>query len=142
MQNKIWNKFILVLKWLVAVIFIFAGVSKILNPDVFARDIDNYRIFSYFLVTIIAIVLPWLEVLCGVFLIFGKWQKGAAVTLLILAFMFLVAISSAMARGLDITCGCFTMTTEVTKVGYLRLAEDMILFGIIILINFKILSKI
>jgi len=141
MKSKSWDRLILLLKWLVAALFIFAGISKILNPDNFARDIDNYRLLPYLLVTLMAIILPWLEVLCGIFVIVGRWQKGAAFALLVLAFMFLIAISSAFARGLDITCGCFSMTIEGTKIGYTRLIEDIILFGLIILINIKELRE-
>ena len=111
-----------------------------MNPAAFARDIDNYRLLPYFLVTIMAIILPWLEVLCGIFLIFGRWRKGAAFILLFLTFIFLIAIGSAVARGLDITCGCFSMTVEGTKIGYTRLAQDIVLFGVIVLINFRELS--
>jgi uncharacterized membrane protein YphA (DoxX/SURF4 family) len=122
-------------RWLIAAIFIFAGIAKILNPENFARDIDNYRMLPYLLVTIMAIILPWLEILCGIFLIIGKWEKGAAFMLLILTMMFIVAMSSAIFRGLDITCGCFAMTAEGTKVGMTRLIQDSILFGIILIIN-------
>ncbi len=141
MRSKSWDRLTLLLRWFVAAIFIFAGTSKILNPDTFARDIDNYRLLPYLLVTIMAIILPWLEVLCGIFLIVGKWKKGAAITLLVLTFMFLIAIGSAIARGLDITCGCFSMTIEGTKVGYTRLVEDVVLFGLIILVNIKDLRE-
>jgi uncharacterized membrane protein YphA (DoxX/SURF4 family) len=127
----------LLLKWLIAALFIFAGINKILNPANFAHNIDNYRLLPYLLVTLMAIILPWLEILCGIFLIVGKWQKGASLTLLVLIFMFLIAIGSAIARKLDITCGCFSTSREGTKVGYTRLIEDIILLGLILLINFK-----
>jgi uncharacterized membrane protein YphA (DoxX/SURF4 family) len=125
------------LKWLIAALFIFAGINKILNPANFAHNIDNYRLLPYLLVTLMAIILPWLEILCGIFLIVGRWQKGASLTLLVLIFMFLIAIGSAIARELDITCGCFSTSSEGTKVGYTRLIEDIILLGLILLINFK-----
>jgi putative oxidoreductase len=141
MRNKSWNRLILLLRWLVAALFIFAGISKILNPETFARDLDNYRLLPHLLVTIMAVILPWLEVLCGIFLIVGTWKKGAAFTLLVLTFMFLIAISSAIARGLDITCGCFSMTIEGMKVGYSRLIEDVVLFALILLINIKELRE-
>ncbi len=137
MQSKSWDRLFLLVKWLIAALFIFAGISKILDPVTFARDIDNYRLLPYLLVTLMAIILPWLEVLCGIFLIIGSWKKGAAFLLLLLTFMFLIAISSAIARGLDITCGCFSRTLEGTKVGYTKLIEDVILFVIILLINLR-----
>ncbi|HEX9974597.1 MAG TPA: MauE/DoxX family redox-associated membrane protein [bacterium] len=139
MKTKTWDCLFIIFRWLVAAIFIFAGITKILNPENFARDIDNYRMLPYLLVTVMAIILPWLEILCGIFLIIGKWEKGAAVTLLILTLMFLIAMSSAIFRGLDITCGCFAMTAEGTKVGYSRLIQDSILFVIILLLNFRLL---
>ncbi len=137
MRSKTWDRLILLLKWLVAALFIFAGISKILNPANFAHDIDNYRLLPYLLVTLMAVILPWLEVLCGIFLIMGRWQKGASLILLVLTFMFLIAIGSATARGLDITCGCFSTTIEGTKVGYTRLIEDIILLGLLFFINIK-----
>jgi len=137
MKNINLDRLTLLLKWLIAALFIFAGISKILDPATFARDIDNYRLLPYLLVTLMAVILPWLEVLCGIFLIIGSWKKGAAFTLLVLTFMFLIAISSAFARGLDITCGCFSMTLEGTKIGYTRLIEDIILFVVILLINLR-----
>ncbi|MBD3290046.1 DoxX family membrane protein, partial [candidate division KSB1 bacterium] len=63
--------FIYLLRWVIAALFIYAGVSKILDPATFAEDIDNYRILPYLLVSIVAVVLPWLEVLCGISLISG-----------------------------------------------------------------------
>ena len=137
MYHKNWDRFVLILTWLVAAVFIFAGASKIIDPSTFARDIDNYRLLPYLLVTLMAIILPWLEVFCGIFLIIGKLKKGAAFTLLVLTFMFIIAIGSAVARGLDITCGCFSNTIEGTKVGFTRLIEDGILFISIIIIYLK-----
>jgi uncharacterized membrane protein YphA (DoxX/SURF4 family) len=137
LKIKTWDNLFLIVRWLIAAIFIFAGITKILNPENFARDIDNYRMLPYLLVTIMAIILPWLEILCGIFLIIGKWEKGAAFMLLILTMMFLIAMSSAIFRGLDITCGCFAMTAEGTKVGMTRLIQDSILFGIILIINLR-----
>lgn len=139
MKTEIRDRIYLILRWLVAIIFIFAGITKALNPETFARDIDNYRMLPYLLATIMAIILPWLEILCGIFLITRKWEKGAAVTLFVLTSMFLIAMSTAIVRGLDITCGCFAMTAEGTKVGYSRLFQDLILFVIILLLNFRLL---
>lgn len=137
MRDNYWDRILLLMRWLVAIIFIFAGITKLSHPDAFARAIDNYRILPYLPVTLLAIVLPWLEIFGGMFLIIGKWQRGAALTLLMLTFMFLIAISSAMLRGLDISCGCFSTSMEGTKIGYTRLIEDIVLFCAMLFINFR-----
>lgn len=134
-NRKRWNRFILFLCLPVALIFILAGISKILTPTTFAQDIDNYRLLPYLLVTLMAVALPWIELVCGILLISGVGRRGAALLLLLMCVMFLIAIGSAMARGLDITCGCFTMTSNGMKVGYTRLIEDVVLLILIGLIN-------
>ncbi len=134
------NFLFIILSWIVAAVFIFAGAGKIINPAQFAKDIDNYRMLPYLLVTFLAVVLPWIEVLCGLFLIVGKWKKGAALILLVLSFIFFIAMSSAMIRGLDISCGCFAVNPEAIKISYVRLFEDAILFGVILLIYLNLLK--
>ncbi len=125
------------LRWGTALIFLYAGVVKIANPVLFAEQIDNYRLLPYLLVTIMAIFLPWLEVFCALLLILGKWTRGASLILMVLVAVFLVAIASAMARGLDITCGCFGATAESSKVGWQKLIEDVFLFAAIALVFYQ-----
>ncbi len=141
MQSKKWDYIILILRWLVAATFIFAAVGKIINPAQFAEDIDNYRMLPYLLVTIMAVVLPWLELLCGLFLIFGKWKKGAALILLSLCFIFLIAISSAIVRELDISCGCFAVSPEAIKIGYTHLVEGFILLCMVFIVYLKLIKS-
>lgn len=117
----------LFLRWLVAIVFIYAGVVKIINPSSFAEAIDNYRILPYFLVTLTAATLPWIELICGLLLILGKWIRGSSLILILLNLVFLLAIGSALARGLDISCGCFAETGDGAKVGITRLGEDFVL---------------
>jgi len=134
MKDKTWTWVTLILRWIVALVFIYAGVGKILNPTGFAENIDNYRMLPYFLVTIMAAILPWLEVLCGLLLIFGKWLKGASLIVIAMNAVFIVAITSALLRGLDINCGCFSLAADSAKVGIMRLLEDvgLLIAGVII----------
>ena len=137
-QTKNWDIIQTILRWFIALVFIYAGVGKILDPASFAEDIDNYRILPYILVTVMAAILPWLEALCGILLIIKKLQRGAAFTILILCFVFFIAISSAVIRGLDITCGCFAGTDEGAKIGYIRLVEEFIFFVIAFFVYIKL----
>ena len=115
-----------VLRWALALVFIYAGAVKIMDPNGFAEQIDNYRVLPYILVTLMAAILPWIEILCGLLLILGKGIRGSSLILVALNVVFLIAISSAMARGLDITCGCFAVTDEGSRVGFTRLGEDLL----------------
>ena len=54
-----------ILDFLVAAVFIYAGVIKVLDPVQFAHDVDNYKILPWTLGVALAFYLPWLEILCG-----------------------------------------------------------------------------
>lgn len=129
------NKNILIAsRWILAIVFIYAGIGKIINPNNFAQDIDNYQVLPYFLVTLMAAILPWIEVICGLLLIFRKWVLGASFILTVLNGVFIIAISSALIRGLDISCGCFASFGEGAKAGIPKILEDVLfLFGSLLL---------
>ena len=73
----------------------------------FARGIDNYKILPWAVSVGLALFLPWLEIICGLALIFRRLYSGAIALVLALMLVFIVASIAAKARGIDITCGCF-----------------------------------
>jgi putative oxidoreductase len=88
-------------------IFIYSGAIKALDPVQFGLDIDNYKSLPWFISVRLAFFLPWLEILCGVALIFRFLYRGGLSILTMLILVFIGATVAAKARGLDITCGCF-----------------------------------
>src|SRR5467141_3187118 len=88
-------------------IFVYAGVSKVLDPIQFGIDIDNYKTLPWFVSVRLAFYLPWLEIFCGLALIFRFLYRGGLSILAALTSVFIVATIAAKVRGLDITCGCF-----------------------------------
>lgn len=96
-----------ILAILVGAIFVYAGVLKVWDPVRFAGDIQNYHVLPWVLNLPLALYLPWLEIFCGLALIFRRWYSGALALLLGLLLVFIAASIAAKARGIDITCGCF-----------------------------------
>jgi uncharacterized membrane protein YphA (DoxX/SURF4 family) len=90
-----------------AAIFLLACWHKILEPAAFALDIATYQILPLVLVNPLAIVLPWVELAAGLMLLLGFRTRAAALLLAGMMVMFTVAISIAVAKGLDMSCGCF-----------------------------------
>lgn len=99
----------------VAAVFVWAAVPKLLDPAAFAEDIGNYRLLPEMLVGPLAAVLPVLELVVAVALVAGVEAKGAALVAGAMLLGFTAAMGQAMARGIDIDCGCFgsASTTEV-----------------------------
>jgi len=92
-------------------IFVAASLPKLLDPPSFAHMIYNYRLVPGFAVNAIALVMPWLEILCGVALILGIWRRPAAAIIGAMLVVFIVAISINLFRDNAVNCGCFDITS-------------------------------
>ena len=88
-------------------VFIWASLDKIVHPVEFAASVNNYRILPLSLVNSVALGLPFLEAVCGGCLILGLLSDSSALLVALMSLIFALATTSALARGLDIQCGCF-----------------------------------
>ena len=111
-------------------VLIVASIDKIADPNAFAVSIGYYRIFNTTIVLLIATILPWVELLCGMSLIFGVAIRGGSLISLLMLVVFTAAVISGIARGLDISCGCFTNDPKMDKIGWAKVVEN---FGLILL---------
>jgi uncharacterized membrane protein YphA (DoxX/SURF4 family) len=104
------NKYtIFAIRLILGFVFIYASLDKIANPGAFAENIYNYRMLPHWAINLMAIVMPWLELICGVLIIVGVYLRGSAFMIGVMLGVFIIAISAALARGLDISCGCFSV---------------------------------
>lgn len=92
---------------LAGAVFLYAGVTKTLDPLEFARAISHYQIIPWSLGVRFAFYLPWLEIVCGLALMFQRLFFGALALTSALMLLFLGATFWARARGINIACGCF-----------------------------------
>jgi putative oxidoreductase len=98
------------LRWLLAALLVWAALSKIANPQEFHGDLAAYQLpLPDALVRLAAMVLPWLELLCGISLVAGTARRAALLWTIILFGVFVLATGQAWARGLEISCGCFKL---------------------------------
>lgn len=89
-------------------VFIYASLDKIVHPELFAEAVYNYQLSPEAAVNLVALWLPWLELLSGSLLVLGVWVHGSSFILSGLMLIFLASLGINLARGLDIHCGCFT----------------------------------
>ena len=92
------------------IIFIIAALPKIVDPPSFAHMIYNYKIMPWSLVSPMALVMPWLELLCGLALVLGIWKETARTIIGAMLLVFILALSNNLARGNAIDCGCFDVS--------------------------------
>lgn len=104
-------------------VFIYASLDKIRHPDLFAEAVYNYQLLPEVAVNLVAICLPWVELLSGSLLVLGLWVQGSIVILSGLMVIFIGALGINLARGLDIHCGCF-ITQSTDPITILTLFRD------------------
>ncbi|MFH1904633.1 MAG: MauE/DoxX family redox-associated membrane protein [bacterium] len=107
-------------------IFIYASLDKIAHPQEFARIVANYGILPDFLVTLPALVLPWLELIAGLCLVSGLWVRSAATLLSLLLLVFILALGFNAARGISLSCGCFSSSVADKENIYVLIFRDLL----------------
>lgn len=112
----------------VAVVFIAASLPKILQPHDFALAVFRYQMAPYWFVNIVAIFLPWVELIAGLVLLFVPSLRDAAALLLLgLLVFFTTAITINIFRGIDIACGCFSVDPDASRIGWRKVGENLLL---------------
>lgn len=123
---KTW--FLPLLRVMLAAIFIAAGVPKILNPESFALVIFRYQLLPGGAINLLAIFLPWLELVAGVsILTHPRWREPAALLILGMLLVFAGAMTINIFRGLDVGCGCFSVDPRVSRLGWVNVVRNLLL---------------
>ena len=134
----------LIFRIILGVVFIYASYHKILDPASFSDNIHNFHITDNLIWTenMAALIIPWLELIVGVFLIFGVFLEGATSITIGLYIFFIVILSQAVYRGIDVHCGCFKTEADAGITDFRfelikRIIEDFVLLGMAVIIQMR-----
>lgn len=98
------------LRWLLGLLLVWAALSKLANPQDFYGQLLAYRLpLPETLLKLVAITLPWVEMLCGLILLARFRTEAALLWCMALFLSFTLATGQAWARGLEISCGCLNL---------------------------------
>ncbi|MGM0597457.1 MAG: MauE/DoxX family redox-associated membrane protein [Myxococcota bacterium] len=124
----------LLIRLIIGVTFIYAAWPKIINPEDFAWSISMYEIVPYKYIYLMAIVLPWLEMICALTLIFGFWTRASSLIMCGMLLMFIIALSIVIINEVEMSgCGCFTqqgaqaLEEHKDTIGYSLLIRDILM---------------
>ena len=132
----------LIFRIILGVVFIYASYSKILDPISFSDNIHNYHITPTAIENLAALIIPWMELIVGVFLIIGVFLEGTISITIGMLIFFIFILSQAVFRGIDVHCGCFKTEADV-GVTDLRfelikhIVEDFVLLGMAYIVKMR-----
>lgn len=119
----------LIFRWLIGVTFVYASYHKILEPGDFARIIYGYDLFPKDSINLIAIILPFIELVGGLALIMGICPRAAILLINLLLLLFIIALSINFIRGHQFDCGCFSsQKLGIEASSHMLLVRDLVFF--------------
>ena len=116
-------------------VFLLSAITKLASPGQFAKDVQSYRIPG-FAATPFAWGLTFAELGVAGLLLTGHLSSWAAAAAAVMLIAFMIAVASAMARGLNLSCGCFGILYR-EKVGWSTQFRD----GALLLAALIVLAK-
>lgn len=105
----------LAVRLLLGLVFIAAALPKIADPPGFAKAIWAYQLFPTWSLSPLALLLPWLELACGLALCLGFWLRAAALWIGVLLLSFCLALAINLVRHHPVDCGCFGASAPKTE---------------------------
>ncbi len=106
-------KICLGISWLcrlaLAVVFVAAGIFKLLEPQDFADAVHAFQIVSGvpWLITLIALALPVFEIITGIAILIPRWSLFSSVNLIFLNLGFIGLLIATKVRDISVSCSCF-----------------------------------
>jgi hypothetical protein len=99
--------FQLALRLIIAGVFLYAAVPKILNPQEFYLNILGYNFIQGTPAKLVAIWLPWAELIAALGIIFNVWMQANLRLIQAMLSGFIILLILTLIRGIDADCGCF-----------------------------------
>ena len=129
--NSLFNPlswFSLLLRMGLGLVFIYAGVVKLLDPKAFARIISQYDLIPSALLPVAAIGLPVLELLAGIGIILAV--RGSLTLTFSLLILFVTVLWYGILKNLDVDCGCFSAEDLKSQSGlWQAFYRDLVMIG-------------
>ena len=130
----------LVVRYLLGLMFVYASLDKIADPAGFARIVYQWQTAGPIPSNLVAVILPWIELLAGLLLIAGVWKREAAAVVAVLLVVFIAAAVGVLVRGIDVdNCGCTSVAAASTApawppdwmrgVGWFLVARNLVLLA-------------
>ncbi|MBL0870404.1 MAG: DoxX family protein [Phycisphaerales bacterium] len=129
--------------WLKLGISSFGGTLPTSTPAAFAETIKKFDLplvgDDVGIISILAFMIPWTELIIGVLMVLGLWTRAAALVATGLLVSFTVGLGMVMARGMEMSCSCFGSAKFLCgeTVGACHLARNAALIAMGVMLVWK-----
>lgn len=137
MKNNYLGIILFVIKLTLGITFIYSSYHKIADPAEFAKILYGYAIFPGGSINILAITIPFVELIAGFSLILGMFPRSALLIINGLLLVFILMIGFNLLRGHQFDCGCFVFSSQPHTLSnvYLLIRDFLLLISGIYLLK-------
>jgi putative oxidoreductase len=129
-KNDYTTVLVFIIKLVLGITFIYASFHKIEDPAGFAKILYGYSIFPVFSINILAITIPFIELIAGFSIIMGMVPRSALLIINTMLLLFILAIGFNLLRGHQFDCGCFAVSNQASTMTHISLLiRDLLLLG-------------
>jgi putative oxidoreductase len=123
-------------RFILGSLFLLAGLSKLPRRREFADAVERYQLLPHRLVQPVARLVPVAELLAGAALLLGLGLQIVAALVALMLAAFTVAVSTALLRGREIDCGCFSGVSP-TRITWLTVGRNGVLLLLAALLSWQ-----
>jgi uncharacterized membrane protein YphA (DoxX/SURF4 family) len=127
MSSRAWNpvtkrSVVLVFRLVLAGTFLLSSFGKLVDIQRYSiAPVLDFEILPDFLAYVFGAVLPFIELLCALGLLFGVLTRLSSVGIALMSVSFFIVKVILLWNGSDVACGCFgaVVTTLISDTVYL-----------------------
>lgn len=109
-------------------LWLVAALGKLKDPIKFMGGVEQYGLLPAWGVPTAALLMPGIELTLGLCLLAKRNVKPAALLANGMMMIFILAMGSAMARGLELDCSCFDLLHfGPSVVGWNTILRDVVM---------------
>lgn len=99
---------VLIFRLILAAFFLISSYGKLVDIERYSVDaVYNFGILPMVLARPFGLVMPFIELLCGLGLLFGVLTRLSAFGIALMSLSFFIAKAIVLSQGRSIECGCF-----------------------------------
>ncbi|GAF67429.1 unnamed protein product, partial [marine sediment metagenome] len=99
-----------IIRILLGLLFVFSGILKLTDLISFHDAIEAFKLIPFqfsFIINPLTVLIPAVEIVCGVALVLNFFRKAAGSTLFLLMVVFTTGVAVNVYRGETFDCNCF-----------------------------------
>jgi putative oxidoreductase len=124
---------VLIFRLILAGFFILSASGKLVDVERYSVDaVYNFGVLPMFLARPFGLVMPFIELLCGLGLLFGVLTRLSALGVSLMSIAFFVAKAIVLSQGRSIDCGCFGAIIDTLASVTIFMDIPMLAVGLVI----------